>query len=102
MVKIHRLKTWPEPFDATQRGDKNFEIRKNDRDYKKGDWLVLDRFSPEMGFSSDRVPLVRQAIYVLSGFGLSDGYVAIGLDDCATVEIKKVILELAPRRGEAS
>lgn len=42
----HKLKCWPEFFIVVQGGLKNFEIRKNDRDYKVGDELVLQEFSP--------------------------------------------------------
>ena len=38
-MKIHELKTLPEYFDAVFMGKKNFEIRKNDRDYKVGDYV---------------------------------------------------------------
>lgn len=37
----HKLKTWPEYFDAILRGVKTFEIRKNDRNFKVGDKLNL-------------------------------------------------------------
>jgi hypothetical protein len=37
----HELKTWPVYFRAVERGDKTFEYRKNDRDFKVGDTDVL-------------------------------------------------------------
>lgn len=39
----HELKTRAVYFDAVQRGEKNFEVRKNDREFAVGD--VLDRKS---------------------------------------------------------
>lgn len=36
---IHELKTLPEYFELVRKGIKNFEVRKNDRDFKVGDML---------------------------------------------------------------
>lgn len=38
---VHELKTWNEYFEAVFMGHKTFEVRKNDRDFKKGDTLIL-------------------------------------------------------------
>lgn len=38
---IHELKTDPEMFQATYKGFKTFEIRKDDRGYKENDELLL-------------------------------------------------------------
>ena len=40
----HELKTYPKYFQETIEGNKPFEIRKNDRDYKKGDILEMMEF----------------------------------------------------------
>lgn len=88
----HNLKCWPEFFDAIKRGDKTFELRRNDRGYQRGDVLVLRKFSPprprpehmpEMYFSSagtflDDEPLRLRVTYVLSSEHLRRGFVAIG------------------------
>ena len=46
-MTVHKLKLFPEYFDAVVNGIKTFEIRKNDRDYKVGDTLRLYEFDPE-------------------------------------------------------
>ena len=46
-MTIHELKILPEYFKAQKAGKKNFEIRKNDRDYKVGDKLVLKEYDPK-------------------------------------------------------
>lgn len=46
-MTVHKLKLFPEYFDAVANGIKTFEIRKNDRDYKVGDTLHLYEFDPE-------------------------------------------------------
>jgi ParB family chromosome partitioning protein len=43
----HELKCHPGPYDATERGDKPFEFRKDDRDYRVGDTLWLRRWDPD-------------------------------------------------------
>lgn len=42
---IHELKILPEYFNAVVSGEKTFEIRKNDRPFKKGDLLALNEFN---------------------------------------------------------
>ena len=37
----HELKILPEYFEAIEKGEKNFEVRFNDRDFAKGDILLL-------------------------------------------------------------
>ena len=37
----HELKILPEYFEAIERGEKNFEVRFNDRNFAKGDFLLL-------------------------------------------------------------
>jgi hypothetical protein len=43
----HYLKVLPEFFEAILKGDKTFEVRKNDRDYKRGDLLYLQEWDGE-------------------------------------------------------
>jgi hypothetical protein len=43
---IHRLKTWPLYFKEILDGNKTFDIRKNDRGFKTGDWLLLEEYNP--------------------------------------------------------
>jgi hypothetical protein len=45
-MKIHGLKTWSGFFTALKKGDKTFELRKNDRDFIAGDQLLLQEFQP--------------------------------------------------------
>ncbi len=77
--KIHELKTWPGPFDAIWRGVKTCELRKNDRDFKVGDFLELREWNPlAPGRIADGVYTGRSITaavthMIASGtFGLSD------------------------------
>lgn len=86
MSARHYLKTWPTFFDAVSRGDKNFEVRKDDRAFQAGDTLILEYFDPDPtppGEIKMSVPLsiVRVVTYVLRGgqFGIEAGFVVLGL-----------------------
>lgn len=46
MPTTHRLKTWRESFQAILDGEKRFEVRKNDRSFLEGDFLMLVEFDP--------------------------------------------------------
>lgn len=79
-MTTHHLKTWPEYFEAIIDGSKNFEVRKNDRDYKVGDVLELHEFKPNGGFTNRSCE--RIVSYILKGgqFGIEAGYVVMGLE----------------------
>lgn len=72
MENWHRLKTWPPYFNATMCGYKEFELRTNDRNFRIGDYLVLEEWDPETKHFSGRA-LTRRVDYILQGaFGLPE------------------------------
>lgn len=88
MSIVHDLKTLPVYFDAVERGEKTFEIRRDDRGFQKGDIVRLKRFDPELGYTS--IPgegrfsvksIDRRIAWILTGgqFGLEPGYVILAL-----------------------
>lgn len=74
----HELKTWPGPFQAVWVGDKRFEVRRNDRDFKVGDTLLLRewvlgdvRDDPQDGYTGREI--LVEITYLTSGqWGLPD------------------------------
>lgn len=48
----HHVRSWAHFFDAIERGDKTHDLRKDDRNYRVGDWLILDRFDNINGVST--------------------------------------------------
>jgi uncharacterized protein DUF3850 len=42
----HSLKTWTAFFDDILSGRKNFEVRRNDRNFQEGDILRLEEWAP--------------------------------------------------------
>lgn len=87
-MKIHELKTHPIPFQAMKRGEKEFELRFNDRSYRVGDQLLLKEYTPANYWDREdpKEPeytgeiLHREVTYILSQYvGLLPGYVILGL-----------------------
>jgi len=81
---IHNLKTDTEPFEATWSGNKDYEIRKNDRDFKVGDTLNLCETVYSGEDMAEGLPLrftgrnlKRLVTYILEGYGLQDGWVIL-------------------------
>lgn len=90
-MTTHNLKTWSCYFTEVLAGNKTFELRKNDRDYKIGDILNLIEVD-EINFELDMVNQTRhypptgrtctaKITYILEGgqFGLDKDYVILGM-----------------------
>lgn len=84
----HELKTDPEVFEAILRGEKTFDIRRNDRGYTKSDRLdfketvysraEMDRGAPLL-YTGRRIK--ASISYMLRGpaYGLEEGFVCMGI-----------------------
>ena len=70
----HELKCWPNEFNAVLRGQKKFEFRKNDRDFRAGEYLLLREWEP----TEDKYSGLELRVYITyiltEGFGLPEGY----------------------------
>lgn len=72
---VHKLKILPQYFDEVSSLNKSFEIRKDDRDYQIGDWVLFEEFAD--GEYTGRKFGCVQISYILrnvSEYGLADGY----------------------------
>lgn len=82
-MKIHELKILPLYFEELIKGSKNFEIRKNDRDFQVGDILMLREYRKEFnetGYSGRKHRVVITYILTSQEFeGLAKNYVALGV-----------------------
>lgn len=47
-MAIHELKSWPRFFAAIKAGRRKHELRRNDRDFKEGDILLLREWNNEL------------------------------------------------------
>ncbi len=74
--QVHDLKTWPEPFEAMKAGLKRFEYRKNDRDFKEGDFLRLIYYNPMTGQFTNTKTILVEVTYILKGpeYNIPEGY----------------------------
>ncbi|MFY8187526.1 MAG: DUF3850 domain-containing protein [Flavobacterium sp.] len=84
-MNTHHLKVWPEFFRELVLGIKKVEIRRNDRNFKERDILVLQEWNPNSkkftGFT-----VVRKIDHLMSNLpGLEQGYVVL--------QISKVLQE---------
>lgn len=87
MAKHHVLKMHERFADAVLDGSKPFEVRYDDRGYATGDtvsFVVVDgKGSPVAHDLCDRSYRIG---YILSGWGLQDGYVAFGISSLDKLE----------------
>lgn len=65
-MRIHELKSWIDPFAARWRGDKNYEIRRNDRNFAIDDMLVEREFDHESAAYTGRL-IVSIVSYMTPG-----------------------------------
>ncbi len=70
----HYLKTETQYYQASERGEKYFEIRNNDRNFKVGDMVYLQEVVN--GILTGRELPPREIMYILQGgvFGISNNY----------------------------
>jgi len=90
MTVTHELKTRPVYFDAVVRGEKTFEVSRDDRGFQKGDLVRLLRTSVRSPHQVDydyhgkpNHEITCEISYVLTGgqFGIEPGYVVLGLNE---------------------
>lgn len=76
---IHELKILPKYFNEVRNLNKQFELRKDDRDYRVGDWILLREY--ENGQYTGREAGCFRISYILrdcTQYGLMDGYCILG------------------------
>lgn len=89
-MKTHELKIDIKYFEDVKKGIKTFELRKNDRDFKVGDILILKEYYQgdidytEGIYTSPHYTnreITKEIIYILEGgqYGLQKCYVILGI-----------------------
>lgn len=78
-MTVHDLKIKPEYYRDVVNGDKTFEIRKNDRDYKVGDLLVMNEFRNGEYTGSNVHCIVSYLVQGSEEFGLDKDWCVLGI-----------------------
>lgn len=82
IMKVHKLKTWSKYYQLILCGIKDWELRKNDRDFKVGDLLILEEYLPEFkSYTGNSLKKKIEHIFQENEFGLKKGYCILGLKD---------------------
>jgi hypothetical protein len=77
-MKQHELKTWPIFFQKVLSKEKTFELRKNDRNFKTGDILILKEWEPNTKEYTGREAYF-DVPYIMSGFGLKKDWIVMSI-----------------------
>lgn len=87
----HTIKLEEQFCDVVLNGDKRFEIRYNDRVYQKGDHVKFISVA-KTGLRTYHVIDSREyeITYVLSGWGIKEGYVAFGIKEVEKNDTEKM------------
>lgn len=76
---IHELKILPDYYWEVFLGHKTFEIRKNDRDFKTGDMVILKEWNPITKLYTGN-KLARKIIYILKDVeGLEKDFILMSI-----------------------
>lgn len=76
---IHELGIIETFFKAIETGEKTFDIRENGRGFQRGDLIKFRVLSDALHRTPYTVDDLYEITYVLSGWGLKSGYVALGI-----------------------
>lgn len=79
-AKTHYIKCEKEFYQDVEEGYKSFEVRKNDRDYRAGDAIVLREYDKDLGVLTGREQRVN-IIYFLDKYpGIEPGYCILEIE----------------------
>ena len=90
---IHELKTRQEYFEDILKGQKTFEIRKDDRPFAVGDFLALNELDGT-GAYTGRCCVVRIAYIMREKEFVKDGFAVMGVNPCAIETIENEIIRI--------
>lgn len=80
-MKIHELKTIEPFFSQVYLGEKRFELRFNDRNFQKGDYLLLQCWNKDGEFLTGESVLVRVKSVLKDFTGLESNYCVMSISN---------------------
>lgn len=88
-MRAHKLKIWPDQFRAVRDERKTCEVRRADRDFREGDYLMLVEFDPRKdALTGDS--LCRRVTHIHRAEdpprGLVEGFVVLSVEPCGATE----------------
>lgn len=93
-MRTHELKILPPFYNAVVSGEKTFEIRLNDRDFRSGDLVFLKEYSKKDScFTGRMVSAEIGFVYKGTEYGVQEGYCVFSL-----LKVRKAVesLSVAP------
>lgn len=108
--RFHLVKSWTHYFDPVERNLKQFDLRKNDRNYLEGDILVMREWDRIMSEYTNRWA-ARTVTYVMRSSplgidvphkGLDVGYVILSLGPCNSAQTAVAEEEIRRAQAKAS
>lgn len=77
-MKHHKIKTLSKYFKEVIKNNKNFELRKNDRDYQVGDMVTLQDYENGQYTGFEKTVTIKYVLKDCREFGLNEGYCIFG------------------------
>lgn len=91
-IMVHILKELPQFFEAVKSGKKTFEVRKKDRDYKVGDYIVLNEYDISRSVNLDGYTgssIFLRIVYILDDDRFcKNGFVILAFEHCKIKELR--------------
>lgn len=79
MTDIHELKILPKYYKDVAKGIKTFELRRYDRDYKRGDILELNEWNGTRYTGRSITAMISYMMTSKEFAGITDGYAILGI-----------------------
>lgn len=74
----HEIKILPQYYEAVSKGNKRFELRKDDRNYQVGDIIKLREWDGKEYTGYEMITGIRYILRDCPEYGLMEGYCIFG------------------------